>query len=510
MEEPSRLKNSILNSSVASLTQLATILAKFIVQTTFIHELALNYLGINGLFSNILMLLSFSELGLGSAIVFSMYRPLATDQRGEIAALLSFYRKAYFCIAATVSILGLIILPFIDLFIKNGSVPYIRIYFCLFLANTIVSYLFAYKRSVLTADQKDYVNLTNQFIFMLFQSIVQVAVLLVWKNYFLFLIIQVICTLLSNLVISMQVDSRYPYLKNLSKTRRLPKKDLDDIVHNTMGLIGSQIGGIVVFGTDNLLISSFLGLVSVGLYTNYSLITNALGGILNKAVGAVTASLGNLAVNGSKEHVYQIFQRYVFLNFALTFFIVSMLASCLDPFIKVWIGSRYLLSMTTVFVIIINFAINQMRQPALNFIAAYGLYRKIGWKSIIEALFNLLLSVFFIAVLKFGIAGTLLGTILTNVLINAWWEPGLVLKYAIGKKPGSYLEDYLTYMMVLCLSLTSNFYLSTVLDWHGFAGLFLIAAVSLTANIFIFVLLFWHKKEFAFLLELLMRILKKI
>ncbi|MHA5103004.1 oligosaccharide flippase family protein [Oenococcus oeni] len=509
MKESSRLQRSLLNSVVASLTQMATILMRFVVQTTFIHELGLRYLGVNGLFNNILTLLSFSELGLGSAIIFSMYRPLAEDQQDEIAALMSFYRKAYFFIAAIVSVLGLIILPFIGLLIKHGSVPYIRIYFCLFLANTIVSYLFAYKRSILTADQKDYVNLVNQFIFTLFQSIVQVVILLVWKNYFLFLIILVTCTFLSNLVISLQVDRRYPYLNNLSGVK-LPKKDLDDIVQNTMGLIGSQIGGIIVFGTDNLLISSFLGLVSVGLYTNYSLITNALGGILNKAVGAATASLGNLTVNGSKEHVYQIFQRYVFLNFSLTFFVVSMLASCLGPFIKVWIGSRYLLSATTVFVIIINFAINQMRQPAGNFIAAYGLYRKIGWKSIIEAFFNLLLSVFFIAVLKFGIAGTLLGTILTNLLINSWWEPGLVLKYGIGKKLGPYFKDYLIYMLVLCLSLISNFYLSIVLDWRGFVGLFLIAVVSLTADIFIFVLLFWHKKEFVFLWELLMRILKKV
>ncbi|MFT8812144.1 lipopolysaccharide biosynthesis protein [Oenococcus sp.] len=504
MAEPNRLKYSLLNSSVASLTQLATIVIKFIVQTVFIHELGLRYLGANGLFNNILMLLSFSELGLGSAIAFSMYRPLALGKQSEIRALLALYRKAYFYIALIVGLLGLAVLPFLHLLIRHNSLPNIRIYFCLFLANTVISYLFAYKRAILTADQKDYVNLTNQFIFASVQSVLQIIILLIWQNYFLFLIIQIICTLISNVTISRLVDRRYNYLEQLSNST-LPKKDLDTIVQNTIGLIGSQIGGIVVFGTDNLLISSFLGLLSVGLFANYTLVVNALTGILNKAVGAVTASLGNLTISESKSHVFQIFQRYIFINFTLTFFSSSLLASCLNPFIRVWIGQRYLLSELTVLIIIANFAINQMRQPLINFVAAYGLYSRIGWKSMIEALFNLLLSLFFIAVMRWGIAGTLLGTILSNLLINSWWEPSLVLKYGIQEKSLKYWWDYIGYMVVLTISVVLNFYMSETFIWRGFGGLLLTAFVSFVMDLVIFLLLFGRKKEFAFLWGLIRR-----
>lgn len=503
-----RLEYSVINSSVTLIIQVLTLLLKFLVQTIFIRTLGIDYLGINGLFTNILSLLSFAELGVGNAIVFSLYKPLAENNRDKISALMSVFRKSYNAIGFTIGILGIILLPFLHLFIKGNPVPNIKLLFVLFLLNSVFSYFFAYKRSLLIADQRGYVSSINQFIFSSIQYVVQIIVLMVLKQYALFLIIQIICTVASNFFIVRKVNSDYPFL-NKKRNKKIEKKDKSILIKNIIGMIGSKIGGIAVYSTDNLIISAFLGIKWVGIYSNYSLIISSITNILNQVTNSITSSVGNLTTFENHKKEEDVFYKHFFINFFLAFFCANMLVNVLNPFILVWIGNKYLLSKLTVILIVLNFFIDQLRQTPLTFISSFGLFWQTKWKSILEALLNLVLSLFFLMVLHLGIDGIMLGTLSSNVLINLWWEPYLVYKYGLHRSQLVYYVKYFKYVLFTfgVVFITSNtlFFVPYTGIWHLVLIVMYIAFVSL----FTFFFCFYRTNEFKYFLEIFSTLINK-
>lgn len=218
-----RSVNSLKNTSYAMLTQILSLIFKFIIQTIFIKTLGAEYLGVNGLFTNVLQMLSLAELGIGSAITYNLYKPLANNNEKEIKAYMNFYKKAYNFIGLFILIIGLCITPFLKFFIKNQSqVDNLNLIYLLFLLNTVLSYFFAYKRSIIIADQKSFLDSQNLLIKTIIQTILQVLILIFTKNYILFLVIQIACTFFSNIFISRKANKLYPYL--IKNTECLTKK----------------------------------------------------------------------------------------------------------------------------------------------------------------------------------------------------------------------------------------------------------------------------------------------
>lgn len=444
----------MINSTVLSIIQFLTILLKFITQTVFIRTLGKNFLGLNGLFTNIISVLSFAELGIGTAIVFSLYEPLANGNEEKVAALMSLFKRAYTFIGITVALVGLILLPFLHFLIKDyNHLNNVAYYFILYLSNSVVSYFFSYKRSLLIADQHEYISALNIFGFMVIQVVVQIIMLVFFRAYSLYLWTAVICTFISNLFISKKVNNTYPYLKKFGRVKI--EKNLKKVIkNNVIGMIGSKIGSIVVRSTDNLLISMFLGIAVVGLYSNYLLIVTSISTILIKLVSSVTATIGNLATEHDAKKSYEVFTNHFMINLFITTIASACLLVSLSPFIGFWAGKEYVLGLNIVIVIVLNFFIDQIRQTSITFISAYGLFVPNGKKSVIEALMNLALSVMFMKMLHLGISGTLTGTIFTNILLNSWWEPLLVLK------GGFSLENaFLTFYVKLYLKNTAFFLL---------------------------------------------------
>ena len=266
----SRLTNTIRNTVVGFAAQLIVILLNYINRTIFIYYLGAEYLGLSGLFSNILSMLSLAELGIGVAISFSLYKPLEENDIRKTKALMNFYQLAYRIIGIVILILGLCLIPFLDVLIKDKpDIPHFTLIYVLFLSNTVVSYFFTYKRSLLSADQKEYLNSVNRTFFAVIQCVGQFFVLMLTKNYLLYLIVVVACTLGSNVVISYQCDKRYPYLRK--NTEKLSKDETKELLKYVMAQLSHKVGGIVVSGTDNILTTSLVsgGLVIVGLYSNY-------------------------------------------------------------------------------------------------------------------------------------------------------------------------------------------------------------------------------------------------
>lgn len=513
MKERSRLSYSLINSVVSSSAQIITVLIGFFLQSVFIKTLGATYLGIKGLFSNILSVLSFTELGIGTAITFSLYKPLADNDKPKIALIMHFFKRAYEAIGIIVGTLGLLVVPFIHL-MTHAQVPHIYLFYILYLSNTVISYFYTYKRTLLNANQKNYINQLNQVLFRLIQSVLQLVVLLIFKSFLWFLIIQVVCTFTSNLLISLQVNRMYPYLLDKEMYKgKLPKVTKDEIFRNTLGSIGSKIGIIVVDSTDNVLISFFKGLYWVGLYSNYMLVVNNLMNVFGQALGSVTASVGNLnAESNDREHQYEIFERTFYIDYFCTFVCSICLLTLFNLFIGVWVGPKYRFNFLLVFAIVFNFILKGLRQTCFSFVGAYGLYPKDGVKAIIESIVNFVLSIIYLKLFKLGVLGVVLGTISSNVLVN-WYEPYMVIKHGIRlpNKLKVFFLKLVTYIGIdVVISLIFSKYIPMIMPVHNFAELIILAVITFTLSIVVFVIIFGRNKNFKFMIDIFKRVLMKI
>ena len=506
----SRLKHSIINSIVGSLGQIVTILTGFILQTVFIHTLGATYLGVKGLFTNILSVLSFTELGIGTAITFSLYKPLAKDDKHEIALIMHFFKRAYELIGITVGVLGLLVVPFISK-LTHAHIPGIYTYYLLYLANTVVSYFYTYKRTLLNADQLSYINLINQVGFKVIQIILQIVILLLFKSFLWFLIIQLAITVISNIIISIDVNHRYSYLSNPTLYKgKLDQSTVHEIFHNTVGSIGEKIGTIVVNSTDNILISYFLNLSWVGIYSNYLMITGGISNVISQAISAISSSIGNLAVEKHEDTDYQlnIFNRSFFIVFAITYFCSVCLLTLVNPFITIWVGSKYQMDFFTVTLLAINFMITGIRTIFITFVTAYGLYPRDGIKAVIEAILNFVLSVIYIKFCHLGVAGVILGTISSNILAN-WYEPYMIFKYGINKGnelPKFYTKCISYMLLIIAMMLIAAHFLPILVPIKGIIGFGILAIITVLFAIISFVILFGKNSYFNFLVSILKRI----
>lgn len=430
----SRRTQSTINATVTLLAQLIKVLGNFVVQTIFVKTLGASYLGANGLFTNLIVFLSFAELGVGSAFSFSLYEPIARNNHDEISAIMTLYRKVYNCIGTVIFFSGLLLMIFVPYLTKNNhGISYIRFYFLLYLLSTVVSYYFTYNRSLLIADQCGYIDSINQLIYSLIKYLLQFISLMMY-SYTGYLVSQIFTNLLSNISITHLAKRKYPFLDEHSNVK-IPKSTITSLRRNVIGTIASKVGAVVVNGTDNVLISKFVGLSVVGLYSNYSLVVTGITNILNQVLNSVVSSFGNLGVveRENKEKQLNLFYQFVFYNAFSVFFIALTSLMVFQPFIFVWLGKSYQLSIITVNLIVINFMFGTFR-PALNLINAYGLFWGYRYKSIVEALTNFIISLYLVSKTNMGINGVLLGTIISNIFVNSWWDPLILFAgaYKIG------------------------------------------------------------------------------
>lgn len=487
MNNMTRTKAALMNSGVAAIAQVVSLILNFVSRTFFIKILGEQFLGLNGLFVNLLNVLAFSELGIGSAITFALYQPLANQDVPQIKALMGLYRKAFHVIAIILIIGGLILMPFLPSMIAGQSnVGNVFIAFGLYLTNSALSYLWSYKRSIFIASQLGYINTLNQMIFNVLMQILQVLFLFLAPSYYIYLLIQILFTILSNFQISKLANEKFPYLMDKDIDKVDPKV-LSYLKKNITGMISSKIGGVVVFGTDNVIISAFIGLAAVGKYSNYTLVLNGVNAVISQLVNAVTPSIGNFKIEKSKREQLGLFYKYTQLNAYIVLSISLILIMLFPGFIRLWIGDKYELSPFLTTLIVLGFFISGLRNSNLNFMNAYGTFWEMRYKSLWEAGVNLLLSLIFIKFTSLGIGSVVLGTIGANLIINAWWEPFIVLNSGIGvaekKYIGLYANILITGSLLIILVQRVGQYL---VQLNFFLSVVIAVAISL------FIMLFYH------------------
>ena len=417
-----------------------------VVRMVFVRVLSKEYLGLSGLFGNIISLLSLAELGVGTAIIYSLYEPLAHDDQIKINSLMKFYQKVYRIVGLVILTAGMIITPYLSLFIKEmPAIPEIRQIYVLFVINSSVSYFFSYKGSLITADQKDYIVKKIKLAITLLMYILQVLTLMVSKNYLLFLGIQIAATLAQNIFYTCAANRLYPFL-NVKTARKLDPDSYHLIFKNTKALVFHKVGEVVKFSTDNLIISKFVGLIDVGVYSNYTLIQQALTNILSQIFASITASVGNLGVTEKREKKYEVFRKVFFLDGWIYGFCSIAFLCLAQDFIRIFFGDSFVLNNSILFLIVFNFYLVGMRKATLTFRDAFGLFWQNRYMPIAEAVINLFISLTLVK--HYGIAGVLWGTALSTLLLPWWMEPYILFKHGLKKDMKSYWVMYWKYVAV--------------------------------------------------------------
>lgn len=510
MKNKSRMQYSLLNSSISAIIYIFNIAIKFLSRSFFIHFLGAEFLGLNGLFTNILSMLSLAELGVGTSIVYSLYSPLAKGDKTMINSLMRLYKKIYTIIGVVVGVLGVLLVPVLPHIIGDAQdIPGIYIIYFLFLLNSVSSYFFTYNRSLLIADQKAYITVIFDFFCSVIVTILQIVSLYLFNNYFVYLSIQILGTIITNLVLTYNVKKLYPYLSNQVNSNHIDDKTKDTLKKNTIGNLSSKIGSVVVSGTDNIFISSFVGIGTVGLYSNYILIINSIRGLCGQITNSITSSIGNVGVDANDELSKRIFERHNFVNYTLTFFSSVILIVTINPFIVMWVGHKYELPSTTVFLILSNFIILMLRNSSIVFIDAFGLAWQQRWKSIVEALMNISLSFTFLLVFNLGINGVLLATTLSSLLTVCWIEPYVVYKYGLHSSIVNYIKIIIKQVISLIIALVVSHLLLVDRFSISFSGLILYGFTSFLIALITYLIFYLKSPEFIFLYGVLVNLVRK-
>ena len=497
--ENSRLKNSALNFASGFLGRVLAILLNFAVRTIFIYCLNEAYLSVNGLYSNILTVLSLAELGFGSAMVYRMYAPVAVKDYQKTAALLQFYKKIYIIIGVVIFLLGLCVIPFMDYIIKDKpDISGLTLYYILFLVNTSISYWFSsYKASVLYADQKEYIKTNVQNTMAILQSGLQIVLLLLFRKYLLYLLIQLAGNIFLNLYVAHLVDKRYPEIQTYQGAS-LSAEERVQIRKDTEALVLSRFGHVALNGTDNIIISAVVGVLWVGRLSNYTLICNSVTSVLCQITAAITGSLGNFFATEDKHAGYALFKKVEFLNFWLYGFSFIALVTLLDPFVQIWAGERFVLGLPISIAIAINFFVAGYMNTLWVFRSTIGLFKQGKFRPILVAILNIILSIFLGKL--WGVFGVLFATFLSRAAISLWYDPLILHRYGfeVSCKPffARYFRRVLLLTTILIVMLTIRYVvLSSATTVLRFAVMTMFTAIVPNA---IFWLAYHRCEEYAY------------
>ena len=449
MNQESRTSNSIKNMGITLALQFISYILMFASRTIFVHLLGNDYLSLNGLFSNIITFLSFTDLGIGSAIVYCMYKPIANNDKAKIRSLIAFFKKVYLIITAIVLLLGACIIPFlkylVDLETVSGISENIYIIYYLFVVNTAFSYILTYKKSFLIACQKTYIVNIIFYTIHAVEMIIQIIILYFTHNYFIYLTIQLICTLLTNVVTGLFVDKKYSFLKT-KKTEKLAIDEKKSIKENVSSMFLYKVGAVVLNGTDNIIISVVIKTAYVGLCSNYLLIINAISNTLMMCFNSIAASVGNLAVTESSDRQEHIFYLLDLLTFLLFGFCSICLGVMLNPFINYWLGEEYLLGQDIVISLVLAFYFTGINQAAYLFRTATGLFKQTKFAPLVGAIINIVLSVVLSKII--GLSGVFIATAVVRIICFTLVDSRLIFKHVFKSSSFKY---YLMFCVRICI-----------------------------------------------------------
>lgn len=498
----SRTEYSILNIFTGLGGYILNTILGFICRMFFVHYLAVDYLGVNGLFTNVLSMLSLAELGVGGAIVYALYKPLANHDKEKIASLMQLYCKAYRLIGITIGIIGLCLLPFLNMIITSRPNIEESIYllYLINLFNTVITYFYSYKSSLIIAAQQNYIVTGVNYIITILQSIIQIVALVTTSNYLLYLIIQTIGTFLYNVIISKIADIKFPYI-NKKNIKPISKEETLRIFQNIKDLTIYKISGLLVNSTDNIIITFFDGLSITGITSNYSLLVNTLNGLFGQLFNGLTASIGNHNAIESDEKKYELFSFLNMMNFWIYGWGTLGIFFCSNDLVKLFFGKEYVLPIYIPLVMALNFYTVGMQNAIWTYKHTLGLFHYGRFLQFLTGILNIIFSILLGKL--FGVFGILFATFLARLFTNLWYDCYVVFKYGFHKSALVYFKKYFFYLFILIMAGALIYIVLNVVNFIGIFGVILkIVICSVLVNI-IFIIFFFKKTEFKKLIFIL-------
>jgi O-antigen/teichoic acid export membrane protein len=405
------------------------------------------YVGLNSLFSSIIQVLSLSELGISSAIVFSLYEPIANDDKELICAYMGFLRKMYIIIGIIITAIGLLILPFLPNLIKGDIPKGINIYllYLIYLLNTSIGYFaFAYKNAIINAYQRNDIVSNINTITQVFMYITQVLILVTTKNYYIYLLAMPLFMLCNNIITAITANKMFPEYRCKGE---LSKYEVKNVKHQVMGLMVHRLCQISRNSFDSIFISAYLGLQMVAIYSNYYYVMNALIGIFAVISNALVAGVGNSIATESESKNYNDFKKINFIYMTFAGWCTIFMLCLYQTFMDIWVGKELMFNFKIVVLLCIYFYALKMGDVRGMYSDAAGLWWKNRYRAIVEAVLNILLNA--VLVNYFGIYGIIIATLISLLLINFIWGSQIIFKYYFKSfKPTEFFLLHFNYSVV--------------------------------------------------------------
>ena len=472
---------------------------KFILRSVFIITLSVEYLGLNSLLSDVVMLLSVTELGVGSAIAYSLYKPLSSGDSQTVKAIMQLLKRVYHYIGIIILLTGLSITPFLDYYIKDNTIENLKYFYLFFLFANALSYFFSYKWILLTADQKEYIVNYYHSIFLIILTILQIIFLFLFKSYWSFVIIMLFVKIFEYNYISLKADKLYPFLNEKTKYI-LPLEIKNNIIKNTKGLMVNKFSILIGTSSFSIIASKYIGLEVVGLYSNYALILGAAATFCVQVFKTLTSFVGNILISNDSKQNLKIFNILFYTSAWLGAIIFNFLSVGLNEFIILWLGVDMQLEYSVVILMLLNFYLIYMQNTVTLFKEGAGLYWKERFRPVLESILNIGLSLFLVRI--YGILGIILGNVFSRLLTSFWIEPYILFKNSIDVSFFYYLKQYFKYTLLIFITAGINVYITDSLFENVSITVFIIKIIlSFIVTNVLWLTIFGRREEIQYLIN---------
>lgn len=518
MAKTSRVANTALNTTAGIAAKVINIFSGFIMRTVFIHTIGIAYTGVSSLFTDILTMLSFSELGISSAITYALYKPVAQGDHRRTAMIMNFYKKAYRIVAAVVLGAGLCVVPFLHILVPADKIdqsnPAVRdqilgqltLIYILYVINSAVSYLFIYKSAILTAHQEQRYASRVQMVVSVARVVIECIILFAFSKYsfcfILYLIVGIILTRTENVIISLTADRLHPQIEEYSG-EELPEEERKRIFKDIRALMIYKFSTTINSGIDSVVISSMFGSIWVAYVSNYRLVTTKLQALINQFYNSATPSVGNLAAESDKDRQYTTFRTLLFTSFWILCFCCTSLVVLLNPFVEIWLGGQYVKSQLLVSVLVASVYLSSFIHPITSFRTSNGLFAEGRLRPVAMLVINIVLSFVLAKWLggsygaEWGIIGVKLATIVSSLLTLQWFDPWLVYKHVFKRPVSDYLKLFAIYALVTAGSAAVTYLLGWLLpDFNRYLRFIVLCLLCVIVPNGAIVLLFRKTPEF--------------
>lgn len=502
-----REQNSIRNVTIGFINQIIILVLNFVSKTAIMRTLGADYLGIQGLYSNLFVLFSFTELGMAIAMSYSLYEPLAKKDTKKIAALYQYFKGIYIKLAYSLMMVGLLAISILKLIVKS-ELPYKEIlwYYLLYLIATCIYNMYIFRTYLLIADQKKYIISLAQIVFDGGSLMIGAILLIVTKNYSLFLINVIVRNVLFHFVVGQIVKKKYPYL---SEKHSLEINEKRTLLFHVKDLFLYKFFNSLIVSTDNIFISILIGTIFVGYYSNYQLVVIGVSSLIAVVFSSISASVGNLLVEQGISKQHDVFFTSSLINVWLVGFSTTCLYLLFQDFIRLWMGEKALLSEALVIIIVGNYYISNSRESTAVFREAAGMFAKIKPAMITCAISNIILSL--ILGWFYGMFGIFLATTISMLLTTFWYEPWLLYHHYFKQSGRAFLRiQFESVISVLLCILVTSLVTNRIQGnswWSFFAKAIVCGIVS---NLFYVGYLLLHKKEFGIVWGMVKHLFQRI